>query len=234
MDRIQVLLADPHQLSREGLKRMLEGETYNIVGVARSLDDARDQIEKGLRPNLLVSAFGEAASPDQYAVIQHIRTNFADLRIIIIANNISPTLLSQALSAGVGAYLLRDMSTEALTRSLHLVMLGQQVFPTQATMWLLGVHGHARPAAGNGQTLEEQLRPRGVSECEGQILRILLNGYSNKMIARKLGITEATVKARLKALMRKVNAQNRTQAAIWGVANGFGEEAPAANASLSS
>jgi len=144
MDRIQVLLADPHQLSREGLERMLEGETYNIVGVARSLDDARDQIEKGLRPNLLVSAFGEAASPDQYAVIQHIRTNFADLRIIIIANNISPALLSQALSAGVGAYLLRDMSTEALTRSLHLVMLGQQVFPTQATMWLLGAHGHAQ------------------------------------------------------------------------------------------
>src|SRR5713101_323345 len=215
MHRIQVLLGDPHQLSREGLKRMLEGETYNIIGVARSLDDARDLIETGLRPNLLVWAFDEAASPDQYAVIQHIRnirTNFADLRIIIIANNISPALLSRALSAGVGAYLLRDMSTEALIRSLQLVMLGQQVFPTQAPMWLLGVHGHAPPAAGDGQTLEEQLRPRGVSECEGQILRILLNGYSNKMIARKLGITEATVKVHLKALMRKVNAQNRTQA----------------------
>ena len=63
---------------------------------------------------------------------------------------------------------------------------------------------------------------------EGQILKSLLNGVSNKMIARELGISEATVKVHLNALMRKVNAQNRTQAAVWGIANGFGEETPPA------
>jgi two-component system nitrate/nitrite response regulator NarL len=57
-----------------------------------------------------------------------------------------------------------------------------------------------------------------------QILRCLLNGDSNKMIANHLNITEATVKVHLKSLLRKINASNRTQAAIWALNNGIGGE----------
>ncbi len=226
MTRTQILLVDPHQLSREGLKRLLDGEAYDVTGV-RSLGEAGEQIEKGLRPELIIVAFEDSASDDQSTMIQYIRTNFASLKVIVIANNISPALLSHALSAGVCACLLRDISTEALTGSIQLVLLGQQVFPTQAAMLLLGTRTHGQQSSnanGHVQNIEEQLRPRGVSGREGQILKSLLNGLSNKMIARELGISEATVKVHLKALMRKVNAQNRTQAAVWGLANGFGDE----------
>jgi len=226
MTRTQILLVDPHQLSREGLKRLLDGEAYDVTGV-RSLGEAGEQIEKGLRPELIIVAFEDSASDDQSAMIQYIRTNFASIKVMVIANNISPALLSHLLDAGVCSCLLRDISTEALTGSIQLVLLGQQVFPTQAAMLLLGTRGHAQPS-GQGQNFEEQLRPQGVSAREGQILKSLLNGLSNKMIARELGISEATVKVHLKALMRKVNAQNRTQAAVWGLANGFGEETPPA------
>ncbi len=225
MTRTQILLVDPHQLSREGLKRLLDGESCDVTG-ARSLDEAGDQIEKGLRPELIVVAFEDSASDVQAAMIQYIRTNFASLKVIVIANNISPALLSHALSAGVCACLLRDISTEALTGSIQLVLLGQQVFPTQAAMLLLGTRTHGQQSSnanGHVQNIEEQLRPRGVSSREGQILKSLLHGLPNKMIARELGISEATVKVHVKALLRKVNAHNRTQAAVWGLANGFGE-----------
>jgi len=64
---------------------------------------------------------------------------------------------------------------------------------------------------------------RRISEREGRILHHLLSGHSNKTIARQLAISEATVKVHMKAVLRKLNVRNRTQAAIWAVANGYSE-----------
>jgi DNA-binding NarL/FixJ family response regulator len=84
--------------------------------------------------------------------------------------------------------------------------------------------GRAHLAALGHLSSARSLEARGVSGREGDILRSLLGGNSNKQIARQLGIAEATVKVHLKAVMRKIDAQNRTQAAVCGLANGFGEE----------
>jgi len=66
----------------------------------------------------------------------------------------------------------------------------------------------------------------GLSEREEQILRDLVKGLSNKLIARKLDIAEATVKVHMKSILRKIRMANRTQAAIWAVENGYGAEGP--------
>jgi two-component system nitrate/nitrite response regulator NarL len=225
MDSIKILLVDPHQLSREGLKHLLGSETHDVIGVARSVDDAADQIAKGLAPDLVICGLEEAASGDQSAIIDQIRASFPNLKLVILANSVSSNLLLQAINAGVNAYLLRDMSLEALSRSLELVMLGQQIFPTQAALALVANRSTGSAYAGSSLSSEAALRTRGVSGREGEILRTLLSGHSNKMIARQLGISEATVKVHLKAVMRKINAQNRTQVAVWGLTNGFGEAA---------
>ena len=62
---------------------------------------------------------------------------------------------------------------------------------------------------------------RGLSPREREILQLLVTGASNKLIATRLGITEATVKVHLKTLLRKIDVNNRTQAAIWAMNNGF-------------
>ena len=226
MQGIKILLVDSHQLSREGLRRLLGSETHDVVGVARSLDDAAEQMAAGLAPEMLVYAFEESTSANQSAIVDQLRAQFSGLKVVILANNVSSSLLSQAINAGVSACLLRDMSIEALSRSLELVMLGQQVFPTQAALMLIGNRGLGPSHSGDASSVAHSSRTRGVSGREGEILRSLLSGHSNKQIARQLGISEATVKVHLKAVMRKTNAQNRTQAAVWGLANGFGE-APA-------
>ena len=224
MQGIKILLVDSHQLSREGLRRLLGSETHDVVGVARSLDDAAEQMAAGLAPEMLVYAFEESTSANQSAIVDQLRAQFSGLKVVILANNVSSSLLSQAINAGVSACLLRDMSIEALSRSLELVMLGQQVFPTQAALMLIGNRGLGPHHAGDGSSSAQSARTRGVSGREGEILRSLLSGHSNKQIARQLGISEATVKVHLKAVMRKTNAQNRTQAAVWGLASGFGEK----------
>jgi two-component system, NarL family, nitrate/nitrite response regulator NarL len=223
MQGIKILLVDAHQLSREGLRHLLGSETHDVIGVARSLDDAAAQIAAGLGPDMLVYAFEESTSGDRSAVVDQLRAQFSGLKVVILANTVSSSLLSQAINAGVSACLLRDMSIEALSRSLELVMLGQQVFPTQAALMLIGNRGFGPSHAGDDASSAHASRTRGVSGREGDILRSLLGGHSNKQIARQLGISEATVKVHLKAVMRKINAQNRTQAAVWGLANGFGE-----------
>jgi two-component system nitrate/nitrite response regulator NarL len=225
MQSIKILLVDAHQLSREGLRRLLGSETHDVIGVARSLDEAAEQIAAGLGPDMLVFAFDELPAGDQSAIVDQLRANFSGLKVVILANDVSSSLLSQAIDAGVSACLLRDMSIEALSRSIELVMLGQQVFPTQAALTLIGNRGLGLSHPGNGSSSVRSLGARGVSGREGEILRSLLSGHWNKQIARQLGISEATVKVHLKAVMRKINAQNRTQAAVWGLANGFGEDA---------
>ena len=224
MDSIKILLVDPHQLSREGLKRLLDSETHNVIGVARSIDEAADQVAKGLAPDLLICGIEDSAPGDQGAVVDRIRSQFPNLKLVILANSVSSALLLQAINAGVNACLLRDMSLEALSRSLELVMLGQQIFPTQTALTLVANRSAGSAHAASSMPSEPAQRPRSVSGREGEILRSLLSGHSNKMIARELGISEATVKVHLKGVMRKINAQNRTQAAMWGLANGFGDE----------
>ena len=83
-----------------------------------------------------------------------------------------------------------------------------------ATFW---TSGRPRPTDSTAHTLTQKLSNR-----ESDILRCLIDGSSNKAIARRLAITESTVKVHMKSLLRKLNAANRTQAAIWGMEAGFG------------
>ena len=116
----------------------------------------------------------------------------------------------------VGGYLLSDISTDALSYSLQLVMLGEKVFPTQmASFW---TQTPMRSGASASKAIASKLSNR-----ESEILHCLVDGSSNKAIARRLDITESTVKVHMKSLLRKINAANRTQAAIWGMEAGFGD-----------
>jgi len=222
MSRVQVLLIDPHQLSREGLKLLLISEFYDVVGATRSLDEARAEIAQGLRPDLLVLVLDHSSENQHAAMLQNIRTGFSDLKLAIIAAEFSSTVLAQCVSAGVNACLARDMSASVLTQSLRLVMLGQQIYPTPVSV---SSEDALDPAPRDrAQIAGPTGLSRSLSGREGQILRSLLHGHSNKMIARQLNISEATVKVHLKALLRKLQARNRTQAAIWGMENGYSEK----------
>jgi two-component system nitrate/nitrite response regulator NarL len=219
MNGNRVLLIDQHQLSREGLKLLLASETYDVVGATRSLDEARAAIEQGLRPDLVLLVLGRPGESQDAAALQQIRAGFADFKLVIIATEVSSALLAQCVEAGVDACLLRDMSSAVLTQSLRLVMLGQQIFPTPARAPQHDRANHAAPDF--GQVAKHSGLSRALSGREGEILGNLLHGHSNKTIARELNISEATVKVHLKALLRKLNARNRTQAAIWAMENGY-------------
>ena len=223
MNGNEVLLIDPQQLSREGLKLLLASEAYHVVGATESLDEAHAAIEQGLRPDLVLLVLGHPGESLHDAALQEIRAGFADFKLVILAMEASSTLLTQYIEAGIDAYLLRDMSIAVLIQSLRLVMLGHQIFPTPMT-----APQHDRSNAGSrdpGQAAMPADLSRTLTGREGEILGNLLRGHSNKMIARELNISVATVSVHLKALLRKLNARNRTQAAVWARANGYAADA---------
>ena len=146
--------------------------------------------------------------------LQQLRSAYPEARIVVLASDFAVDALRDAMNAGADGYLMKDVSPEALIQSLELVMMGEKVFPTNLASMLLNLDS-------TPPTLKSI---RGLSPREQEILQALVTGASNKMIANKLGIMEATVKVHLKTLLRKIDVNNRTQAAIWAMNNGFSAE----------
>ncbi|MBP2299596.1 LuxR C-terminal-related transcriptional regulator [Azospirillum picis] len=210
-----VMLVDHDRLFSAALATLIGGGPFRVSAHAASADDALDVIAEGSEPDLIVLALQDGM-PEEIAGIRRLREG-TSARIAVLADTIADRSLSQSLKAGADAYLNKSMSSESLLRSLRLVMLGEVVYPTHVAGLLMSAvnerpHSPAPIAVPPSSDL---------SKREVQILRCLLAGQSNKAIARNLHITESTVKMHFKNVMRKINAQNRTQAAVWAIQNGL-------------
>lgn len=216
-----VILIDANKLFREGLSRLLLDVPFKVTAEYASVDEA--MADSSVPAELLLVDPGEDMAA--LARVSQLRQQRPDAPIVILTGGLDARRLTQALEAGVCGYLMKDMSADALAQSLRLVMMGEKVFPTHLAELL--VTGQVQPQ----HATEITALRKGLSQRETQILRCLIDGDSNKIIAGSLGITEATVKVHLKSLLRKINAVNRTQAAIWAMNNGLGhnEAASAAN-----
>jgi two-component system nitrate/nitrite response regulator NarL len=198
-------------LFREGLRRVLAHTPFAIERETETLEAAWQVVQEGFMPRLaLVHAPAESAL-DCVGIAKLCRAGF-DLHVVILTDHASPARFAEVVDAGVDGILLERTSAEALIHSLTLIRLGEKVFPEKLIRRLL--EGSAQPSAAKG------FAASGLSEREGHILACLADGASNKAIARQLQITEATVKVHLKAILRKIGAANRTQAAIWALSHG--------------
>lgn len=228
----RLLIIEPNRLMREGL-RAIVGQALSFVSDAASANIFLDRAD-ATPPDLVMWGVGIPLSrlkPGLFAF----HSRFADLarpvRHVVLANSLSPSAIRQVAALDVEALLLDDVSTDVLQRSLDLVMLGQRLFPaTRARNWntaqaeVLAFPSLPRrlPAITSPASTREVV----LSSREAEILRYLVEGYTNKAIARAVQITEAAVKVHVKALLRKVGVNNRTQVAIWALNNTAAFAAP--------
>jgi two-component system, NarL family, nitrate/nitrite response regulator NarL len=211
-----VFLIDASRLFREGLRRIFSDSSFTVVHEAFSVEDALPFIET-LQPSLVlvdVPEGGEALTGG----IGAIRAAAPAARIVVLTETIRVNRLADALSVGVDGYLLKNMSADALHQSLRLVLLGEKVFPTDLAHLLTNGRIMARSDGG------QMGHFNGLSDREMQILACLLNGAQNKQIAYELKISDGTVKVHLKAILKKIRVQNRTQAAIWALNHGIARD----------
>jgi two-component system, NarL family, nitrate/nitrite response regulator NarL len=214
----RTILIEPNRLFRQGLKHLLADTCFEVGAEFNTVELALEAGETAGTPDLVISGQPVKDEADLHAL----REVFPTARIVVLADDLSVDVLRAAMRGGADGFLIKSVSPEALIQSLQLVLLGEKVFPTNLAAMLLDMTAVSPPHS-----------IRGLSPREQEILQALVTGASNKMIANKLGITEATVKVHLKTLLRKIDVNNRTQAAIWAMNNGFtADSAPVPTRSL--
>jgi two-component system nitrate/nitrite response regulator NarL len=133
------------------------------------------------------------------------------VKIVVLANEADSLEIDHDQIAALSGVFTYGLSTDAFVRSLHLICSGERVFPRNLLL-------RPKPQAPSSRTGRRSDGDR-LSPREREVLAHLVAGHSNKVIARHLGTAEATVKVHLKSLLRKIQVENRTQAAIWALSN---------------
>ena len=214
--QVPLLIIDPNRLFREGLRGLLSGSQFDVTHEASDVTDGLEVVKANDEIGIVILDFSSDGSDAELQILKQMRAANEDIKLIVLTNDMSARLLARALNAGADGYLLKSLSSKVLVQSLRLVDLGEKVFPTKLATMITS--GQLDPTVAEARVSSV----KGLSAREREILRCLLHGQSNKGIARQLGITEATVKVHLKAVLRKLNVGNRTQAAIWAISHGLG------------
>jgi two-component system nitrate/nitrite response regulator NarL len=210
MAEARLILAGESGLFREGLKRMLADRKLSVVAEAASLAEALTTLrtlKKGA--DLIVWDRPEAAA-GQLDALKRIAADFPNTRVVILADRMNADEAEFAAEAGASGLLPKNISGAALGLSLELVTLGENLFTAPLSLWR-----HTPPPPPDGPAPTGGISKDTLTQRQRQILEYLEAGLSNRAIASKLDVAEATVKVHVRALLTKIKVDNRTQAALW-------------------
>lgn len=211
---IAVCVVDANCLSREGLVHVLGGcnldVRYDVAAVGQLAGVVGD-------PPDLVLLDGDEAPACVLRDVGWLRDRFPAAKIVVLSNLHDTDALLSYVASPLDGIISKDISTVALGRTLQLVLVGERVFPCKLVAVALQADSrHDAPAS------RDPRRMPALSEREIEVLEFLVHGESNKTIANRLNIAEATIKVHLKSILRKIQVRNRTQAEIWAMERGVG------------
>ena len=212
--KLRVLVIDDHTLFREGLEGLL---TRRDIDVIASVGDGEQGIKlaQELKPDIILL---DMRMPDLngLGVLARLNETGLDMPISMLTTSTEERDLVEALRNGAKGYLLKDMEPDSLVVALRDIVNGKTVVaPTLAPVLAKVVQGNV-PSSKIEETPFEDLTPR-----ETEILGLLAEGQSNKVIARNLGISDGTVKLHVKAILRKLSVHSRVEAAVLAVEHGM-------------
>jgi len=203
-----VLLVDDHPMMRRGIRQLIEiQEGLEVIGEAGSGEEALALVA-GHEPDMIVMDVNMKGM-DGIQTVTALRERGVTACILMLTVSDHEEDVIAALRAGADGYLLKDVEPEELVRALVAAERGQTIIAPQLTRILAQALRDERRLE-DGETPE--LTPR-----ELEILRLIAAGSANKLIARELGISEATVKVHVKNLLKKLGFRSRVEAAVWAV-----------------
>jgi DNA-binding NarL/FixJ family response regulator len=206
-DPIGVLLVDDHLVVRQGLRAFLEvQDDIVVVGEAGDGDAALALIVE-LQPDVVLLDL-QMPGMSGVEVLQAMRARGAAARVLVVTSFTQPEAVLPAMRAGAAGYVYKDVEPASLAQGIRSVHAGQTLLADDVAAVLVA-GGAASPSGSSGLT-----------EREGDVLRELTQGRSNREIARALVVSEKTVKTHVSNILLKLGVQDRTQAALWAVRNG--------------
>jgi DNA-binding NarL/FixJ family response regulator len=200
---IRILAVDDHPLVRQGIASLLAVQPdMTLVAEASNGRDAIQQF-RAHHPDVTLM---DLQMPEMNGIdaIMAIRNDFPDARIIVLTTYVKDVQILRALKAGARAYLLKSLLHKELLETIRAVHIGKKNISLDASYQLAE---HAT---------DDALTPAEIS-----VLRLIAVGNANKQIADQLSITEETVKSRVKNILSKLGANDRTHAATIGIKRGI-------------
>jgi DNA-binding NarL/FixJ family response regulator len=200
---LRIALADDQALIRHGLKALLE--TLGGIQVVVEADNG-DSLLEALASHEVDAVLADIRMPRRsgVAALKALRERGNFVPVILLTTFDDPQALREGISAGAAGYLLKDAQPETLKQVLEAAVLGQRIFQP----------GPAMP----GGTPAGSLTTMSLTAQETAILRLVAGGYSNKEVARHLGISMGTVKNHISDILRKLDARDRTHAVLKAIA----------------
>ena len=206
--KIQLLIADDHEMVRCGLKTIFAGTDIKVVAEATTGQAAaKFALEKEVDLVLLDVRMPDG---DGLAVLGRIKLDKPKLPVLLFSAFDNPASIARAIALGASGFLLKDCSRDELLTAIRTVAAGENVWTHEK---LRSVSGALRTPRLSG-SLEVSL-----SEREGQVLRLIARGLTNNQIAAEMNIGCETIKEHVQHIFRKIGLTDRTQAAVWAVRN---------------
>lgn len=213
MSLIQLLVVDDHNLFRRGLIALLKQDgRFDVVGEAADLGQAL-RCAGQVQPDLILL---DNHLPGVRGIdgIGALKQAFGRVRILMLTVSENEEDLAAAMQAGADGYLLKTVESDQLCQAIVRVLAGEPVIsPEMMTKFVAAFR--TKPLAGSPVEL------LALSAREREILGLVAHGDSNKLIARKLDIAEATVKVHVQGILRKLQLSSRVQAAVYAAAHGL-------------
>ncbi|MCW2852581.1 MAG: response regulator receiver [Nocardioides sp.] len=207
---IRIVLVDDHAVVRTGLAQLLDGsEGIEVVGAAATGAEAV-VVVRDTRPDVVLMDL-QMPEMDGVDATRRLLAETPGTQVLVLTSYSDAERIVAALDAGAVGYLLKDADPEEIISGVRAVSRGESPLHPRAARTLLTARS-ASPTSG--------LTPR-----ELEVLGLVRAGLANKQIARRLGISERTVKAHLTSTFARIGVVDRTQAALWAERNGVGGEA---------
>ncbi|GAB6167045.1 response regulator transcription factor [Thermostilla marina] len=207
---IRLLIADDHQMIREGLVAILKGTEIEVVAEAATGAECIEKIEQ-TKPDVVLLDI-RMPDLDGLEVLERLREKGIETKVIILSTYDNPTYVARSAALGARDYVLKGSSREEIINTIRAVMAGQG--PTHT-----GELRRVADAMQTRATIDDDSVP--LTQRELQVLRHVALGLSNKEIGRSLDISVETVKEHVQNILRKIAVSDRTQAAVWAVRKGL-------------
>lgn len=211
---IRVALADDHTLFRQGLRQLLELEPdMEVIGEAVNGVEAMD-LARQTRPDVFLIDINMPIVDGVSATREIVREN-PDVGVVVLTMYPEDGYVIRAITAGARGYLLKDADSARVVEAVRTVAAGHSQLDPGMTTKLLQEFRRIAQQPGQDSSMG------GLSPREIDLLRLIASGRSNKEIAHELHLAESTVKNKLSVLFQKLDAKDRTQAAIYAMSHGL-------------
>lgn len=204
-DVFSVLVVDDHPLFRRGVCELLSLEpSIQVIGEAGTREEALDMVRR-FEPDITVLDLNIKGSSG-VEILSELKDEDPSRRIVVLTVSDSGDDLMACIKAGADGYFLKDMAPEMFLQNLKEALEGRLIVDPAMVRWLTDLIRVRKPADEPSAKLTER---------EEDVLALIERGYTNKMIARELKISDGTVKGHVKHLLKKLGFQSRVEAAVW-------------------